>query len=318
MEDMLLGVEIGGAKLQLVLARPPCEIIASRRGSVPVGAEALDILEWIAEEAPTLIHAAREHGGHVGRIGVGFGGPVDTAMGRSMMSHQVGGWQDVGLKSWFEQTFGLPTLVANDSNAAGWAEFRIGAGKGTRHFFYTNIGSGIGGALIISGHLHNGQGFGAGELGHMRVPDWTSPESGASDILEHLCSGWAIERRIRKIPIEPGSPLARLSGGEPENRTCAMLSAAALEGDAYACAEIGHIAHTMGLAIANVITLAHPERVAVGGGVSLMGETLFEPLRRAVHEHVFKPYRGHYAIVPCGLGEQAVPIGAILLAQEPA
>ena len=139
----------------------------------------------------------------------------------------------------------------------------LGAGKGTQHFFYANIGSGIGGAFIIGGRLHDGQGFGAGELGYTRVPDWTSPIPGASDTLERLCSGWAIERRIQEALLEPDAPLARLSKGKPQNRTCAMLAEAMRQGDPYACAEIERIAHALGLAIANVITLAHPERVAV-------------------------------------------------------
>jgi glucokinase len=248
-------------------------------------------------------------------IGVGFGGPVETATGRALVSHQVPGWENVALKAWFEERFDLPAVVANDSNAAGWAEYRLGAGKGTRHFCYNNIGSGIGGALIIDGKLHDGQGYGAGEIGHLYVPDWTSGAPGAADKLENLCSGWSIERRVQAIaPLEQDTPLHALASGNRENITCAMLAEAARQGDAFAIDSIDKAANAVGMALANVITLFHPERIAVGGGVGLMGDVLLDPVRRYAARYVFAPYRDRYAIVPCALGESVVLAGVMLLA----
>ena len=84
--------------------------------------------------------------------------------------------------------------------------------------------------------------------------------------------------------------------------------------DAQCLEAIDRLAQTAGLALANVITLVHPERVAIGGGVALMGDILFEPLRRYVDEKVFGQFRGRYEIVPCALGESVVVVGALLLA----
>jgi glucokinase len=70
----------------------------------------------------------------------------------------------------------------------------------------------------------------------------------------------------------------------------------------------------VGLALANVIALCHPERIAMGGGVSLIGEPLLGPVRRAVDARVFGPFRNRYEIVPCALGESVVLVGALLLA----
>ena len=65
-----------------------------------------------------------------------------------------------------------------------------------------------------------------------------------------------------------------------------------------------------------MIALLHPEKIAVGGGVALMGDVLFDPLRRCVDRHVFEPYRERYEIVPCALEESVVLVGALLLAHE--
>ncbi|MBN1341646.1 MAG: ROK family protein [Phycisphaerae bacterium] len=314
-DGLAIALEIGGSKLQAALGTSEGEIISVRRGAAPAEHGAQAILGWFLEGVPPLLEQARADGRRVAGIGVGFGGPVDSATGRALVSHQVAGWENVSLKTWFEERFGLPVTVANDSNAAGWAEYCRGAGRGTRHFCYMNIGSGIGGALVIDGRLHDGQGLGAGEIGHTYVPDWTASEPGSADKLEHLCSGWSIEARLGNMSSLPeGTPLAALCGGDPKRITCAALGEAAERGDGLALMAIDQVAGSVGLALANVVTLFHPERIALGGGVSLMGEVLLEPVRRAVAARVFGPFKGRYEIVPCALGESVVLVGALLLA----
>lgn len=315
MKPLALGMEIGGTKLQAVLGTPEGELLARERGQAPADKGAGAILEWFGGAVPRLLDEAASRGGSVAGMGIGFGGPVETATGKVLVSHQVGGWEGMALKNWFEDRFGLPANVVNDSNAAGWAEYCLGAGHGTRYFCYMNIGSGIGGALVLDGKLHDGQGFGAAEIGHTRVPDWTVSEPGAAAKLEHLCSGWSIELRMRNAAIlEADSVLHRLCGGDRARITCAMVAEAAREGDAQCLEAIDRVARTVGVALANVITLVHPERVAIGGGVALMGDVLLEPVRRYVDENVFEQFRGRYEIVPSALGESVVVVGALLLA----
>ena len=314
MSGLIVGLESGGTKLQAALGRPDGEILACRRGTVPAGTAAA-ILEWFEREVPEVLKEAPSHGGEVKRIGVGFGGPVDSVTGTALTSHQVEGWSGFALKPWFEERFGIETRVFNDSNAAGWAEYCLGAGRGTRHFMYSNIGSGIGGALIIDGRLHDGQGRGASEIGHTYVSDWLFQPSGSPRKLEDLCSGWAIERRARAgDDPAPDTPLGKRCHGHAGEITCAMLGEAAAEGDARAREEIDNIAQTIGLALSNAVTLFHPERIALGGGVSLMGDVLLEPIRRWANHYVFGPFRDRFEIVPCQLGESVVIVGSILLA----
>jgi glucokinase len=313
MNSWVLGIEIGGTKLLAARGHSDGAIVEQIRGNVDASKGASAILEWLETSVPRLIPSRNEA---VSAIGVGFGGPIETATGTVLTSHQVGGWSGFPLRNWFEEKFGLPTVVANDANVSGWAEYCLGAGRGTRNFCYMNIGSGIGGAFVIDGKLYDGQGLGAAEIGHTYIPDWTSPSPGATDKLEHLCSGWSIERRLRASAVlEPATPLSKRCGGDPQRITCAILADAARDGDDFACGVIDQIAQSVGLAIANVITLLHPERVAMGGGVALMGDILLEPVRKYCAQRVFQPYRERYAIVPCDLGESVVAAGALLLAR---
>ncbi|MCL4691129.1 MAG: ROK family protein [Candidatus Hydrogenedentes bacterium] len=315
MSDWALGLEIGGTKLQAALGSRDGIIAHRQRGAADSSAGAESILSWFDHSIPALLEQAAKDGPRVTAIGVGFGGPVDSAAGTALVSHQVGGWSGFPLKRWFEERFDLPATIANDANAAGWAEYCCGAGKGTRTFCYMNIGSGIGGAFVINGQLHDGHGFGAAEIGHTYVPDFTSPAPGAADKLEHLCSGWSIEKRVRMVAsLEPSSPLAMHCSNNPNAITCAMLADAAREGDPVALQEIEQVAAALGHALSKVITLIHPEFVALGGGVRLMGDVLLDPIRKHVDALVFGPYRDRYRIVPCALGEDVVLVGGLLLA----
>ncbi len=310
--DKIIAIEIGGTKLQAALGKPDGTILEKRRGAVNRDAGAQGILQWTSEKAEELITLARNN---VRAIGIGFGGPVESASGRALVSHQIDGWENAPIREWFAKRFSMPVVAANDANAAGWAEYCLGAGKGTRHFCYMNIGSGIGGALIINKRLYDGQGRGAAEIGHTWVPDWTNDTPGATDKLENLCSGWAIEQRLQRLSgLTPGTPLSALCEGDPKRLTCPLLAKAAAQNDARARAEITAIANAVGIALGNVVTLFHPERIAIGGGVALMGETLLAPLRDALQQYAFAPYRNAVRIVPCALEEDVVIAGALLLA----
>jgi glucokinase len=314
MSGLVLGVEIGGTKLQAALGRRDGTILARRRGIAPGGADARSILEWFPAPLRELAGEAKRAGGPVEGIGVGFGGPIDTARGQTVKSHQVSGWDDFPLRDWFAEETKLPTAVMNDSNAAGWAEYLCGSGKGTRTFCYMNVGSGIGGALIVDGKLHDGQGLGAFEMGHTRIGEIAPDGTLRHTKLEDVCSGWAIERELRAHPPVQGTALYRLCGGDVARLTCAMLGEAAREGHGDAQARIDAVAERLARAVANAITLIHPERFAVGGGVGLLGDALLAPLRRHIDEYVFEPYRGRYEIVPAALGEDVVLAGTLALA----
>jgi glucokinase len=239
-------------------------------------------------------------GQQVAGVGIGFGGPVDSQKGRTVTSHQVAGWDDFPLVSWFCDTFGISAVLGNDSDLAGWAEARLGAGRGCSPVVYMNIGSGIGGALVIGGQLYSGQGLGATEIGHLRM----KPDTAGNWLtLEQIASGWALDRLAQTV-----------LGQKAVNAR--DLIAAAQAGHEQALAAWNQAVEHWSIAIANVITLLCPQRFVLGGGVSLVGDFLLYALRREITKWVFAPFRDACEVVLPELGEEMVVHGAILLAAQ--
>jgi len=317
MKKYILGVEIGGTKLQLAISSRNGEILNEHQGRVNVNAGAPGIREWLEDHIPAMFARASDLNGELVALGCGFGGPIDTAKGEVLKSVQILGWSGFPLKAWFEEKFNLPTVIANDSNAATWGEYNNGSGIGSQYFFYTNMGSGVGGGIVIDGQLYDGQGYGAGEFGQTYVPDWTHDQPGKPEKIENLCSGWAIEERLRKTSYVPqDSVLMELAGWDAQAIDVPKLVSAARAGDEFALKEIDQIAYSMGLGLANMLCLVNVEVIAIGGGVSNMGDLLIKPIRKYVRKYEFISSHNKYKIGKCELGDSIVTVGAILIARD--
>jgi hypothetical protein len=153
-EGWLVGIEIGGTKLQLGLGRRDAGLQVLERRSVEPSNGAAAILDQIKQTFQFLLEKCSLSPSDVRGVGVGFGGPVDTARGRTLNSFQVRGWTDFPLAGWINDHLGVSAVaIANDADAAGLAEARLGAGVGHSPLLYLTIGSGIGGALIVDGQI---------------------------------------------------------------------------------------------------------------------------------------------------------------------
>lgn len=319
-KPLLLGVEIGGTKLQVGLGHGDGSILQLRRASIRPDAGAPAILEQVVEEADRACWTLDLRREAIEAVGVGFGGPVDAERGLTTTSHHVPGWDGFPLADWFRKAFGVEAAaVENDADTAGLGEARFGAGKGRDPLLYVTIGSGVGGGLILGGRIHRGLGLGAAEVGHL----WVTPpdDSGrGGQTVEQASSGWSIGREARRAVSErrPGSEtLADLVDGDPEQVTAEVVAMAAGLGDAASKAILDQAARSLAAGLAHAVTLIGPGRVILGGGVSLIGEELwFEPIRRRLDRLAFPPFRGAFDLVPAALGEAVVVQGALALARD--
>jgi len=338
---MYLGIEIGGTKLQLGVGDgSSAQLAAWERRDIDAKRGAAAILEQIERAAAGLIQRFP-----VARMAIGFGGPVDTAAGRVIVSHQVDGWRDFPLASWCQRTLGVPAVLGNDCDSAALAEAKYGAGRGKESVFYVTVGTGIGGGFVKGGVLHGRGRPAAAEIGHLR-PGLHADRPEAT--VESLASGLEIAEAAKErlsgdvaLPLRTDalggkqrhglwedelSPAESLeeecrrdllerAGGDLESITAKLVGQAAAAGNSLAVEVLQRSCQVLGWAIAQVITLLAPDVVVVGGGVSLLGEELFfAPLRQAVQRYVFPPLAEAYEIAPAALGELVVVHGAVALA----
>ncbi|MBI3855664.1 MAG: ROK family protein [Planctomycetes bacterium] len=294
---MAVGIEIGGTKLQAGIGLRDGKLVALARRTVDPSKGGSGIREQIPALVEEVVSKAGCSPKDLAGLGVGFGGPVDSKRGRILVSHQIDGWADFPLRDWLQKKVEVPVVLQNDAKTAALAEATLGAGKGLRRIFYITVGSGVGGGLVVDSAPDVGQGLGAGEIGHTWVPD---PDTGKPDKLEHVASGWSIGKRgSRRLGRE-------LTGAE--------VAALAAKGDAAARRVVEESAEALAIGIGNVLALLHPERFIVGGGVSLMGDLWWTPLRQALQDRfAFQPFAQSYEVIPSALGEEVVVIGAVLL-----
>lgn len=320
----VLGIEIGGTKLQLGLGQGLGSLVALERLVVEPSRGAQGILSQIQAAIPTLLERANRAREDIQALGIGFGGPVVARLGRTQKSFQINGWDDFPLAEWARDQLGFPLVILeNDADSAGLAEARFGAGLGHSPLLYMNVGSGIGGSLIVDDRIYRGFGRGAIEIGHLRVLDTTTTNVTRACDLEQVASGWAIAAAAQDLArrrVAEGQTdwiLLSRARGEPSRITAVAVAEAALEGDPDASWILERARRAVAFALTEAITLLAPSRVVLGGGVSQVGETgWLQPIRRLVDRDVFAPFRGSFDIVPAALGEEVVVHGALALARD--
>ena len=300
---MILGIEIGGTKLQIVLGNGAGKICERRRLAVDPARGAAGIRRQIEEALPELLRSRTILG-----AGVGFGGPVDWRTGKICRSHQIEGWSEFDLGGWLRQQAGVPVVADNDANVGALGEAAHGAGVGFNPVFYVTLGSGVGGGLAVNGEIYHGAKPGESEIGHVRLDR-------AGTIVEARCSGWAVDARIRELKAkEPGCLLGRLTGqtvgGEAKH-----LAAAWQQGDVAARRLLQETAEDLAFGLSHVVHLFHPEIIILGGGLSGVGEPLRVSVENALRPFMMEAFAPGPRIALAALGEDAVPVGALELAR---
>jgi glucokinase len=321
--SLVAGIEIGGTKLQLGIGHGNGTLLALQRLRVNPARGAAGILEQIKVAFPRLLADAGIERKQISVVGVGFGGPVRSDVGRTQRSYQITGWDDFPLVSWVKDELSVRSAVLeNDADAAGLAEARFGAGVGYSPLVYITVGSGIGGALIVEDRIYRGAGLGATEIGHLRVPFSSDRESPWRE-LELVASGWGIATAARELAERQNQQnhvdwvVLINAGGDPNQITAASVAEASSAGDPLARSILEGAKSAFAFALTQVIALLAPRRIVLGGGVSLIGEhDWLHPIREITDRNVFTPFRGQYDIVSASLGEEVVVQGALAVARD--
>jgi glucokinase len=221
-------------------------------------------------------------------VGVGFGGPVDFATQRVVLSTHVGGWQGFDLPLWLRDTFHAPPVMDNDANVGALGEGLHGAGRGCRPLFYMTLSTGIGGGILGIEGVWRGADSYAGELGHLTIrPGGPACLCGAHGCFERMCCGLWLER-------DHGRPAQEL-----------LNDAAFIE----------RYVVDLALGLKSAIMILNPARIVIGGGIAKAGDKLFIPLRQELRRQITAWSKARIDVVPAALGDDSVLWGAYELAR---
>ena len=307
MADIIIGVDLGGTQIRAARLDHKLQILA-REETLTLADQGL---EPTIERIKKLIRAVwPQDGTRVAGIGISAPGPLNPVTGVIVAPPNLPGWHNVPLRDILQDAFGVTVYVGNDANVAALAETARGAALGFRHVIYITVSTGIGGGIITDGRMLLGKDGLAAEVGHMvMVVD------GRVTTLEKEAAGPALARQARARLEKGESSLIRdLVKGDLSKISGKTVGQVAEAGDPLALEIVRRGGRILGLGITTLLHLFNPEIIVIGGGVSKLGELLFEPMREAYQQYAIdSAYWSDLRIERSALADDVSIVGAAAL-----
>jgi glucokinase len=317
MDKWLVGIDLGGTTIKIAFITFDGTIVEKWEIPTNLKEEGKYIVNDIAlslEEKLTELQKPKEQ---LASIGMGAPGFIDMKTG--FIYHAVNiGWRDYPLREELEKLTGLPVIIDNDANIAAIGEMWRGAGDGEGNLLMVTLGTGVGGGIIVNGHIIHGTNGMAGEIGHITaIPDGGAPcNCGKTGCIETIASATGISRIAKeKAAKNPSSSLYGLfmEKGELEAKEVAM---AAEKEDSTAIETLDEVAFHLGLVIANISNTFNPGKIVIGGGVSKAGNTLMSRVEKQFNRFALPRVAEGAVLTVATLGNDAGIIGGAWLAKH--
>ena len=310
---MYIGIDIGGTKCAVIKAD------ISNRGELivekKVSFETLscnETLEKIIRTVEGMLPCRA--------IGISCGGPLDEERGIIKSPPNLPGWDDVHIVDILKEKFGVPVAIQNDANACALAEWRFGAGRGTRNMVFLTFGTGLGGGIIIDGKLYKGSTGNAGEVGHMRLSEDGPVGYGKRGSFEGFCSGGG----IRQLGIN--AALAALCEGryilgcksesDIENLSAKSIAEMAKANDEDAIKIYRDSARALGLGLSYIIDTLNPEAIVIGSVYQRSRELFFDAMNEVLEKETLRESLEACEILPSLLGDCIGDYAAVSVALD--
>lgn len=294
--QFVLAIDPGGSKVRAAVVDESGNV-AHRRQQSWRELTADGVVRQIVEMAESLVRTCQEC--QPTAIGVTIPGLADPEKGL-WVEASFSGIRDLPLRDILEKKFGLPVALRNDAQACAMAERRFGGGRDVKHFLYLTISNGVGGAIWAGEGIYPGGWGNAGEIGHVTVVKNGRPcKCGSRGCLEMYAAGPGIVRNYMEqggAAVDAMEIARKAEAGEP-----AAVKTFQLEGE------------YLGMAIAAACNLLNPQKVILGGGVSLAFSLFEAALRETVRAEMYCGANPNLEIIPSPLGENGGLLAAATL-----
>ena len=261
---MVICIDIGGTAIKYGVANAGGTFLT--HGSVPTEAKEYGGVGIVEKVSAIVREAQQTHAVH--GVAISTAGMVDPQAGCIVYSLEdaIPNYTGTNWKALMRDAFSLPASVENDVNCAALGEMWKGAGRGCASLFAMTVGTSIGGALILDGHIVHGASMSAGEIAYMRIPGGR---------LHERCSA---TRLVSSVCRTKGLPAGSIDGH-------AMFDLLR-KGDPAAEEEIAALVTALADAITNVVAVVNPACIVLGGGIMAQESALRPPLEAALRDRL--------------------------------
>lgn len=296
MDKHIIGIDVGGTNVKLGVVSPEGKITARQHISTKKFIRnKSQLIDAIVAATRELIKTQNLSEADIEGVGMGLPGLIDPIKGVVNYLPNIPGWKNVPLRKILQDKLGLPVCIDNDVNVITLAEWKYGAGVGFKNFICITLGTGVGGGLILNGEMYRGEGYVAGEVGHMPLEDKT---------LEGFVGNSRLQEKAGKmfknknIQLEEVFELAKL-------------------GNSLALEFWQETGNYIGTTLAGVINLLNVRLVVIGGGVSNNFKFLSPAIKHTLQTKCMKVQAAMVKVVRCKLHDDAGIIGAKILLKDP-
>jgi glucokinase len=318
-----VGVDIGGTKTAAVLGRtgPRNEVPGARpeadglqiidRAVFPTDPRARGWRDVLKDVVAATVEMRARHGlsgAKLEGVGVSCGGPLDSRAGLVLSPPNLPGWDEVPVTRVLESVLGCPAALQNDANACALAEWRFGAGRGSRNMVFLTFGTGMGAGLILDGRLYEGTADLAGEVGHVRLAEGGPEGYGKEGSFEGFCSGGGIARLAQAEADRELAAGRRMlfcrDRAELPAITAQSVAEAAEAGDEVAREILAVSGRHLGRGVAMLIDILNPQRIVIGSIYARSGKFFRPAMEAEIAREALAPAARVCTVVPAELGEK--------------
>ncbi|MDD2762462.1 MAG: ROK family protein [Opitutaceae bacterium] len=305
-----LGIDIGGTKSAVCTGDAAARVFARREFATGQGPDAtLAALEMHARDL-------LQETGRIDAIGIVCGGPLCAKTGLVLSPPNLPGWAAVPVTRYFSERFGVAAFLQNDANAGALAEWRYGAGRGSRNLMFCTMGTGFGCGLILEGRLYEGTNGNAGELGHVRLTPDGPVGYGKAGSVEGFCGGGGIAQ-LARLRLDEHRAAGRTSAlSELKALLAKSVAEAARQDDALALQIYAEVGEKLGRALALAVDLLNLDRIVVGS-IFARNEALIRPaMERVMQEECLAEALRVCTVRAAELGDRIGDAAALTVAQN--
>lgn len=311
----ILGFDIGGTKCAVTTAEwDEQTIMLQQKASCPTNLTIApeEMISQLITMADGLLTKKPD------RIGISCGGPLDSENGVILGPPNLPGWNYVEIVKQIEAHYGVRTKLQNDANACAVAEWKFGAGQGTKNMIFLTFGTGLGAGLILNGQLYCGTNDNAGEVGHIRLDRFGPIGFGKAGSFEGFCSGGGLAQLgyiLAQEQIQNGIyPLYYQKGMSQKDITAKTIAEAANSGDKTALEVFRICGEYLGKGLSIIIDFLNPEVIVLGSIFGRCHNLLWPTAEAVIAQEAIPTSASCCRILPAKLGEQIGDYAAIATA----